>query len=441
MKKRNVMKLVLDLTVKIVMPTILLISASACSDHDDEPTGIEIPATAPTENWSATLKGNGEELGAYPDLYSNYWEYTYRVDENEDKILCFKGQYPYSRYFSFSIYNDETGDAIGGRDDVDVDPDAGSVNPFLKTVQGKNFFTFYIVPSQVDKETLSKLGTRNYYQMKEGVKKAAVCLRHYLGTTADGTLMDEFAGVALPRIVALDIHTLQPVVPPTHEVSNIYRVTSKVFSQKSDENKQVSFFLAPVSRYYPNNSTDYLYARTHLQTDSVLVFSFIPAVAPSCPEEYGSAQARYWSICLGSAGDTRSYYSVCDHNALASPGKKSTFVVCLKKNPRLAEIQAKVDRLNAAGGLVNLFVWDSEKQNIDGKPLGEFIVLMYRNILPNKDWTYSISKMMPTNYKDATGEPIDHVTEPEHQLAHLALGDYGPLGEKWSTAEYLDADR
>lgn len=52
------------------------------------------------------------------------------------------------------------------------------------------------------------------------------------------------------------------------------------------------------------------------------------------------------------------------------------------------------------GELVNLFVWDSEKMNIDR-------------------------------------EPIDHVTNPEKQLAHKALKEYGPFGEKISTEQLL----
>ncbi len=34
-------------------------------------------------------------------------------------------------------------------------------------------------------------------------------------------------------------------------------------------------------------------------------------------------------------------------------------------------------------------------------------------------------------------EPIDHVTNPEKQLAHKALKEYGPFGEKISTKQLL----
>ncbi len=429
------MKNIIELAFICLTMCVTACTMLSCSDDDSQQP--EEPGTYPTALWSKTMKGNGEELGAYPDLYSNYWEYTYRQDENADKIICFKGQYPHCRYMSFSIYNDETGTAIKGIDDVNIQPDKGSQNPFEKTITGLHYFTVYVVSSDVSQATLDKLGTENIVKVDANVKKVMVCLRQYLGTKADGQTLDEYGGVDLPQISALDAQTLKHVTPPAHVESNVYKITSQVFQQRSDEFKNVPFFLAPASRYYPNKNTDYLYARTHLRTDSVLTFSFIPVTAPAKPEEYAAAPARYWSICLGSGADTRSYYSICDRDARFSAGKKSDFVVCLKNNPRLAEIQAKVNSLNAQGGRVNLIVWDSEKKNIDGKPIGEIIVIMYRNILPNKDFEYSISRMKATAYKDATGEPIDHVTEPEKQLAHLALGDYGPYGTKISTTDYL----
>ena len=407
----------------------------ACSDEGGN-NKTKFPTPSPKEQWGATLKGDGEVLGAYPDLYSNYWEYTYQADQNSDKILCLKGEYPHCRYFSISLYNDETGDVFAGIDDQDISADKGSTNPFTKTTSGKNYFTIYVVPNGTSQSVIDKLGSKNVVKVKEGVNKVAIALRHYLGTTADGSQKDEYAGLELPAITALDMNLHETSVPE-HVASNVYKVTSKVFTQKSDENKEMPFFLAPIGRYYPNNSTSYLYGRTHLREDYVLTFSFIPAPVPTKPEEYKNAVTRYWSICLGSASDTRSYLSVHDKKARYADGKKATFVVCLKKNPKLSDIQSKVNEMNANGEYVNLFIWDSEKKNIDGNPIGEIVAVMYRNILPDKKWEHSIANMTPTAYKDKDGEPIDHVTNPDKQLAHKALGDYGPLGVKVSNEDFL----
>ena len=84
----------------LCLGALVLIVQTACSDNDSD--SREVPQVVPTAQWSQTMAGNGETLGAYPDLYSNYWEFTYRQDENSDKIICIKGQYPYCRYMSFS---------------------------------------------------------------------------------------------------------------------------------------------------------------------------------------------------------------------------------------------------------------------------------------------------------------------------------------------------
>lgn len=94
-----------------LLSCIMAMTFIACSD-DDSNNDIKIPTVSPKEQWGATLKGDGEVLGAYPDLYSNYWEYTYEIDKNSDKILCLKGEYPHCRYFSISLYNDKTGDVL-----------------------------------------------------------------------------------------------------------------------------------------------------------------------------------------------------------------------------------------------------------------------------------------------------------------------------------------
>ncbi len=417
------------------LTALLSISFIGCSDNDDRPE----PIIDPTEQWSATMRGDGEVLGAYPDLFSNYWEYTYNMDKYPDVALRIEGEFPHARYFSFSLYNDETGSAIGGINDYEIIPDDGSVNPFVTTSTGSNRFTIYVVPASMDETQVAKLPSKNICRVEAGVNRLAVCIRQYLGTDANGN-KNEYGGVALPVISGVNIHSLEKVEAPERTESNINSATGQVYTQRSDDNRQVPFFLAPKGRYYPNNSTSYLYARTRLQSDSVLIFSFIPVPIPQRVEDYAAAKARYWSICLGAASNTRSYYSIYDKEANAADGVKSSFIVCLKQNPKLEEVQAKVKSMNEKGGHWNLFVWDSEKKDVEGNPLGNVIAIMYRNILPDENWEYSIARMTPTNYKDDAGEPIDKVTDPDKQLAHKALGDYGPYGLKYVTDDFLRDD-
>ena len=423
--------------MKSLFFTVFLYTAFiACSDEGGKD---ENGTVNPKEQWSATLKGDGEVLGAYPDLFSNYWEYTYDMTDYPDVALRIKGQYPHARYFSFSFYNDETGSAIGGINDYEMTSDPGDDNPFVVTSSKDNYFTLYVVPASMEESKIAKLPSKNVRKVTAGVRRLAICIRHYLGTDVNG-VKDEYGGVELPLITGVDIHSLKEMPAPERTRSNIDKVTGKTFTQKSDDNRDVPFFLAPRSEYYPNNSTSYLYGRTRLKTDSVLIFSFIPVPIPQKVEEYENAKARYWSICLGSASNTRSYYSVYDKEANVEEGEKTTFIICRRQNPRLEEIKVKIEALNKLGGHWNLFVWDSEKIDIDGKPLGDVFTIMYRNILPDKDWEHSIARMTPTNYADAEGEPVDKVTEPEKQLAHKMLKDYGPYGFKYATNDFLSND-
>ena len=272
----------------------LLFVLCACSDDNSETPEIINPS--PKEQWSETLRGDGEVLATYPDLYSNYWEYTYNMNEYPDVALCIQGSFPHTRYFSFSLYNDETGTAIGGIDDYDIIPDEGCDNPFVVTSSKDNTFTVYVVPASMDEALIAQLPSKNICRVESGVNRLAVCIRHYLGTDGNGN-KDEYGGVELPAIRGIDIHTLEEVVAPLRTTSNIDSFGPQYVTSKSDENREVPFFLAPKGLYYPNNATAYLYGRTHLQTDSVLIFSFILLAGNlfySLPRISFATQPAFW---------------------------------------------------------------------------------------------------------------------------------------------------
>ena len=75
--------------------------------------------------------------------------------------------------------------------------------------------------------------------------------------------------------------------------------------------------------------------------------------------------------------------------------------------------------------------------NLSSPPPKRAWKVMSYNTMSFGNWIHSIATMTPTAYKDKTGEPIDHVTDPDKQLAHKALGDYGPLGVKVSNDDFL----
>lgn len=405
---------------------VALACLSLCACNEDESVNNEyVPSLSPKEQWSETL--NGATLMAYPDLYSNYWEYTWLKSSTEGKALCFKGEFPTARFMSFSLYNDADGTAVDGLADQDLVPDEGSANPFVVTSTARNFFTFYVVPAEATEDQIKALGSKNIIRIPEGIERLAICERQYMGE-------GEYGNVELPAITAVDLSTGKTEDAPIRIPSNVTNFPANYVRQETDFLQDVPFFLAPKGSYYPNMSTDYLYARTALSDDEVYTFDFIPVPMPKTVEEYKDAKARYWSICLGSAFDTRSYYSINYEQAAVADGEKCYFVIVMKQNKQLEEVRQKVADQNAKGINTQLLVWDRERLSIDNKEIGNIIVTMYRNILANPEWEYSIANMKPTPY----GHPVESAkADPDHMVARRALGEYGPQGIKVPTADYL----
>lgn len=419
-------------TEKMKNLTALAITAMACltfcACEKEESNVIDGPT--PKEQWGKTLLGNAGTLAAYPDLYSNYWEYTWTKESTAGLALCFKGEFPQARFMSFSLYNDNNGEAIGGLADMEIIPDAGSVNPFVVTSDKHNYFTVYVVPSDATEAQISALGSKNIIRVPAGVERLAIAERQYMGA-------GEYGGVEMPAITAVDLTTQKAQAAPLRLDSNVSNFPVNYQEQKADFLPDVPFFLAVKGAYYPNMSTDYLFSRTVLADDSLYTFDFIPVPMPKTVEEYKDAKARYWSMCFGSALDTHSYYSINYEQANVPEGEKCYFVVAMQQNSQLEAVKQKVSAQNAQGKNTQLIVWDRTRKSVEGKEIGNCIVTMYRNILANGNWEYSIAnsnKIIPTPY----GNPVERAkADPDHMIARRALGEYGPQGIKVSTADYL----
>ena len=142
-----------------------------------------------------------------------------------------------------------------------------------------------------------------------------------------------------------------------------------------------------------------------------------------------STKARYWSICIGSVMNTYSYCSFYDRMLEYEDGEKITVAVVSANNAKLADIKSAVQKIPYS----YLMEWDEERLDNQGRKISDIITVLYRNILPDRTWPYSMSTMTPTPY----GDPYNSITDPDKQMAHKALGDYGPLGKKYTTDEFL----
>lgn len=418
-------------TFILAINTMVCAAFIACSSNDNPSSAIYNPV--PKEQWSPTYKGSDFTVPQLPDLYVNYWEYSYDTKATPNIILRISGEFPKCRYFSFSTYNDDNGMAIGGMSDFEIQPDAGCVNPFLKTSTAKNTYTVYIVPESATAQQIANLPSKNIILLSDTIEHTCMIIRQYLG-------IDEYGGVDMPAIQAFELESMKEVPAPKRNESNIWaEIDPNAFKPIwSDSITDVPFMRATKGSFYPNNATDYLYCRTAIEDDQVLTYSFIPSPHPKRVEDNVGAPCRYWSMCFGTQLDTRSYYSVYDEQAGVPDGEKVTFVVCMKQNPRLADIEAAVRTAKANGQYIELIAWDRERPSYFGPtiPIGNTITVMYRNILPNEKWQYSMAKMTPTPY----GDPVTTSQKnPKTMQADLALGEYGPRGKKVTTQEFLES--
>jgi len=302
------------------------------------------------------------------------------------------------------------------------------------TSHAKNTYTVFIVPSYASDEQIAKLPSKNIIKLGEGVERACILIRQYLG-------IDEYGGVDMPAIRAFEMGSMKEVPAPKRITSNVWVEQNPDAFQPiwSDSEADVPFMLAPSGSFYPNSATNYLFCRTAVEKDQVLTYSFIPAPYPKKVEDYAGAPCRYWSMCFGTQLDTRSYYSVYDEQASVPDGEKVYFVVCLKQNPQIDAIEQAVSKAKEQGQYIHLIVWDSDRPSYYGadSPIGNTITVMYRNILPDStNWAHSMKKMKPVKY----GDPVNYSKQdPDNMQADLALGEYGPRGKKVSTQEFLDS--
>ena len=140
----------------IAIITVACATLYACSVNDNNisPT---VQNLTPKEQWGPTCKGADFTVPQLPDLYVNYWEYSYSVDENANLALKISGQFPSCRYFSFSTYNDENGDVISGISDFEIIPDEGSVKSALHipypSVVALTVFSSFLLASRSENVT------------------------------------------------------------------------------------------------------------------------------------------------------------------------------------------------------------------------------------------------------------------------------------------------
>ena len=95
-----------------------------------------------------SIGGSGSFNAFYPDTDASYW--TMPVDTAQWKQVILQGQYPQSRFFSFTTYVAK-GSTADGIYDINIDPDVGSSNPFRRGSSGQqDNYTVNVVTTTAD---------------------------------------------------------------------------------------------------------------------------------------------------------------------------------------------------------------------------------------------------------------------------------------------------
>jgi hypothetical protein len=266
------------------------------------------PTASPSCSWPIETTGHGKTNVAFPDTDATYW--LMPVDTTQTKAVLIHGQYPRSRFFSFTTYL-QAGKAVDSLVDDEIAPDAGNTNPFAPgPVDDARNYTVTIDGAAS--------GSGNHIQWGD-TQTAFIIYRIYVADRG----LDRMAGVPLPSVTLIGENgTATPVEPCafSNDASSVQSLQATLTSAASAAGTSASCgttqtasnavlsFVANVGggNLFPNPATTYLAARDLcLPPDTVVVVHGKAAVFPDTfnggsifdPALPGAIELRYWSLC------------------------------------------------------------------------------------------------------------------------------------------------
>ncbi len=313
--------------------------------------------------WSRRIGADTVNV-ALPDTFANYWMTAVRDLPAEG--LTLRGAFPHGRYISFTSYRgSQTLDGLG---DVRIEPDAGSVNPFLAGADRTATQRSYTVrvkpgprPDQPEPNTL---------YADPGL--AIVVYRVYRPDTG----FDPLGGVGLPEIT---VHAAGgPRVLP--ECASSSQVIDPNRIQPSDGPALPAlganyrdWTKTSGNGFIANPDNTYLASRVAPPSGQIAV---VVARLPRTPRTFDGQQVmtgaplRYWSLCSNEFVSTRVSACVVDDQMPVNADGEFTVVVSDPADrPADARIECGVAWLPTTRGATTLLM---------------------RNMLPEPDFSAAI---------------------------------------------------
>ncbi|MBV8667377.1 MAG: hypothetical protein JO269_12930 [Burkholderiaceae bacterium] len=398
----------------------------------------------------------------FPDTQTTYIPTTFRLPAGATLVV--KGEFPHMRHWNFNTYNakGEPQDAVG---DAEVEPDAGSSNPFRAGVARdvvQRRYTLNIVnglpPASRPANTLYTYGEpgeevflwmRNYVPDHSTDYLGAVALPAVRLHAADGKVLDEQAtcdataapmrGKQLPSTIdprswvilshlpwvdTDNVGASRAEVVPLHAFFNRRQVAADLFMP----------WLSPaepkvLGGWWSNKATRYGYAYMSRNFGKVYVMTARMPVTPKTwhgeADNMPNADMRYLSICTGtspSAGLTPD----CIYDEQLAPtvdarGRYALVISRLEDRPKNATEACGVAWIEYGNG--------------DGMPGGsaEFGAVINRNTEVNPAFGHSwFAVQKPGAEKQAMGDYLPYLINMKEKENFEALGCPVDKARLWS---------
>ena len=392
-------------------------------------------------NQPSTRGFDGREFN-FPEESATYWLARFNLPDGARVVL--RGGYPHGRYMSLNAYSD--GAPTDSLSDIDVQPDAGSTNPFLpgarrdreqrswrveildETVPAERApNTIYAQPAEGQPIELA-------YRVYEpdrgrdltgdtGLPEADVVLGD--GTTLRGTeacdaINDPNREIAVQTVpaetwrAATSCRPGHPAFDPVRweRFFNLDYSTASVLTDCTEAG-----FTArrqtPVQQrggLYSNKDSAYIYAHLSRTFGEVVVVTGTLPVYPATrdgQEIMGAGQLRFWSLCTGeSRVTTRTPDCLADRQVPIDAARRYTIAVS-KAGDRPANARTECG--------VGWLDW-GERGDGAGNP--DYAVLIMRNMLVSQEFEQAIQRVPKPG------------AEPD------TMGPYFPQSEYLSKAEF-----
>gem|GEM_PF-2062589 len=381
-------------------------------------------ATDCSSGWESYSSEPYQQL-AMPDTNVKYWRYRFQVDGKKTMYLKVSGEFPSARYMNFAVYDQRTMNATTTLSDFSINPDDGSTNPFANPYankygprdgpdQGKGKYRFALiqkgaaVPGWANANAIEVPSPRD----PEETKAAELWHRMYLPDTMPEVTEEgsnAMPTASLPNIQSVDEDGNSMPCPVAVKISP--RLWSAFKNMPpADPSGKIIFYASSTDAFYANPDTKYLAAALNLTNGDVAVIRFKAPRATGSARKTGEIlphwDVRYWSICI-SGIDTRTSGCISDRDTKVDPD-----------------------------GFVNLVIGTESMRNAAKQHHFNFLekgrfhrsLIIYRNLLPEKEFKGNFNLVSSTTDKKATIK----------DAAENYIGEYAPFGQICSQRDFFE---